>query len=406
MNEPLDRIRIDPKLMVGKPVIRGTRIPVELVVRMLAHDEIDPAELDEIISSYKPLYENKGVFLIPYAGLKARKNECGEALASYRKALEIERESWKDILREIETREWPEEEIWQSALLEIDCLIAGERRDEAFERLQRLDSLNVDRTGDLLSRLDTLVELNPRREYFTVGASWLAGNGDITGAEKLLKRGTELLGEEESTALGVELIGLLHDAGMFEEAAPILQELISSSGDKNFIFKNMERSYARRALRDIERLASSAERDPEEIERRIVLCIDCGRTKEAREALLGSDLPLEKRICLLSEIYLAEERPASVLALVKSGGGSIDPKTDEGARTLYAAGIAGEMLGEHGAAHAAFSRILASGRAYRDSGDRARRNHTQFIESSLREKVLVLEAVRSLEGLHGGEDTT
>ena len=30
------RIHIDPKNMVGKPVIRGTRIPVELIVRMLA----------------------------------------------------------------------------------------------------------------------------------------------------------------------------------------------------------------------------------------------------------------------------------------------------------------------------------------------------------------------------------
>jgi uncharacterized protein (DUF433 family) len=29
-------ISLDPKIMVGKPVIRGTRIPVELIVRMLA----------------------------------------------------------------------------------------------------------------------------------------------------------------------------------------------------------------------------------------------------------------------------------------------------------------------------------------------------------------------------------
>ena len=36
MKEPLDRISIDPQVMVGKPVIRGTRIPVELIVRMLA----------------------------------------------------------------------------------------------------------------------------------------------------------------------------------------------------------------------------------------------------------------------------------------------------------------------------------------------------------------------------------
>ncbi|MBN1581303.1 MAG: DUF433 domain-containing protein [Anaerolineae bacterium] len=37
MNEQFEqRISIDPKVMVGKPVIRGTRIPVELIVRMLA----------------------------------------------------------------------------------------------------------------------------------------------------------------------------------------------------------------------------------------------------------------------------------------------------------------------------------------------------------------------------------
>ncbi len=34
--QDLQRIAIDPKVMVGKPVIRGTRIPVELVVRMVA----------------------------------------------------------------------------------------------------------------------------------------------------------------------------------------------------------------------------------------------------------------------------------------------------------------------------------------------------------------------------------
>jgi uncharacterized protein (DUF433 family) len=29
------RIELNPNIMVGKPVIRGTRIPVELVVRLL-----------------------------------------------------------------------------------------------------------------------------------------------------------------------------------------------------------------------------------------------------------------------------------------------------------------------------------------------------------------------------------
>ncbi len=32
----LQRITVNPKVMLGKPVIRGTRIPVELLVRMVA----------------------------------------------------------------------------------------------------------------------------------------------------------------------------------------------------------------------------------------------------------------------------------------------------------------------------------------------------------------------------------
>lgn len=30
-----DRIEVNPKVMLGKPVIRGTRIPVELILRKL-----------------------------------------------------------------------------------------------------------------------------------------------------------------------------------------------------------------------------------------------------------------------------------------------------------------------------------------------------------------------------------
>ena len=31
-----DRIAVDPKILVGKPVVKGTRISVELVVDLLA----------------------------------------------------------------------------------------------------------------------------------------------------------------------------------------------------------------------------------------------------------------------------------------------------------------------------------------------------------------------------------
>ena len=381
---------------------------LEPVVRMLAHDEIDPNELDDIVSGYLEMHSNKGAFLIPYAGLKARKGEPGEALASYGKALEIESGIWERVLEGIEGHEWPDDARRRSELLKIDCFISGNRLDEALERLRTQRPGEPGHVKDLMRRLETLIEREPRNEHFILGASWLAGIEDIDGAEKLLYRGCELLGEEESSGFRIELVEILHDSGMFDRAEPILQELISSSDDKTSILKSMERSYIRRTEEEIGRLSgdSGAEAPAAgDMERYIGLCIESGRTEDARRALFESDLPREKRICLLSEIYLSEDRPASLLALFGSCGDLVDPETEEGVRTLYAAGLASEMLGDYGGAYAAFSRILSSGRTYRDCGERAESNHTRFIESSLGEKVLVLEAVGSLEGLPGGEDT-
>ena len=46
-----DRIEINPKVMVGKPVIRGTRITVELVLRKLA----EGATEEELLDAYPRL---------------------------------------------------------------------------------------------------------------------------------------------------------------------------------------------------------------------------------------------------------------------------------------------------------------------------------------------------------------
>ncbi len=50
---PLDhpRIQSDPKIMFGKPVVRGTRITVEHILRCLAAGE--PA--GDIVANYPPL---------------------------------------------------------------------------------------------------------------------------------------------------------------------------------------------------------------------------------------------------------------------------------------------------------------------------------------------------------------
>lgn len=41
-----DRIEVNPKVMLGKPVIRGTRIPVELILRKLGEGATDNDLLD------------------------------------------------------------------------------------------------------------------------------------------------------------------------------------------------------------------------------------------------------------------------------------------------------------------------------------------------------------------------
>jgi uncharacterized protein (DUF433 family) len=43
-----DRITVDPNVMFGKPVIKGTRIPVELILEKLANGET----YDQLLKSY------------------------------------------------------------------------------------------------------------------------------------------------------------------------------------------------------------------------------------------------------------------------------------------------------------------------------------------------------------------
>jgi len=47
----LNRITINPKVMVGKPVIKGTRLTVEYILNLLAHG----ATVEEILEEYEGL---------------------------------------------------------------------------------------------------------------------------------------------------------------------------------------------------------------------------------------------------------------------------------------------------------------------------------------------------------------
>lgn len=58
-----DRIEINPRIMLGKPVVRGTRITVELILRKLA----EGATEDDLVDAYPTLKKKDIKAAIIYA---------------------------------------------------------------------------------------------------------------------------------------------------------------------------------------------------------------------------------------------------------------------------------------------------------------------------------------------------
>jgi len=62
----LERIIVDPGVLVGKPVVKGTRIPVELVLKRLAQD----LSLTTLFEAYPRLSPEDVQACLAYAGLQ------------------------------------------------------------------------------------------------------------------------------------------------------------------------------------------------------------------------------------------------------------------------------------------------------------------------------------------------
>lgn len=59
----MEFIEINPKIMLGKPVIKGTRIAVEHIISMLAQG----ISIDEILKEYKALKKEEILACLQYA---------------------------------------------------------------------------------------------------------------------------------------------------------------------------------------------------------------------------------------------------------------------------------------------------------------------------------------------------
>ncbi|MBM4001406.1 MAG: DUF433 domain-containing protein [Planctomycetes bacterium] len=71
-----DRISVDPKVLVGKPVVRGTRIAVEFVVDLLArgwtteqilheYDHLTPKDIQACLAYASEVLKSERVYLLP-----------------------------------------------------------------------------------------------------------------------------------------------------------------------------------------------------------------------------------------------------------------------------------------------------------------------------------------------------
>jgi len=67
----LNRIIVDPKVMAGKPVIKGTRIPVEQVLRLLAQG----LTIEQILEDHPQLTKEDVMAVLLYAAKLAGKEE-------------------------------------------------------------------------------------------------------------------------------------------------------------------------------------------------------------------------------------------------------------------------------------------------------------------------------------------
>lgn len=76
----LSRIEIDPEVMLGKPVVRGTRISVEMVLEKLAAD----IPIEEVLEDYPGLDRRDVLAAIAYARQAVGTEEILPALAAHR----------------------------------------------------------------------------------------------------------------------------------------------------------------------------------------------------------------------------------------------------------------------------------------------------------------------------------
>jgi tetratricopeptide (TPR) repeat protein len=250
-----------------------------------------------------------------------------------------------------------------------------------------------------MERIRSLIDAGQKKEYYEFASQLLAGGGDTKGAESILREGIDSLGGEDAGDLLITMGGIFEAAGMEEKAAGCFREVLDGSVDRQRILVRIEKicsSWKEREIRSgLERI-TAGETDAAETEKLVRTAIETGDLDSAGKMIDAGGIEPLRRKARLSRLHMAADRPLSALAVAGSA-----PREDSDEESilelLYVEGAASEMLGDHGRAAAAFSRILGIRSEYLDAGSRAESAYASYIASQCEENAGLLIATGDLD---------
>jgi tetratricopeptide (TPR) repeat protein len=361
--------------------------------------ENDAATLVETIEPFLEKYGEEPRLLVPLGALRCRSGGISKGLGDLEKALALDASFARAILDETTDIEWSKKYITRGRLLEVDCRIVTGDRDAAFSTLSEIEAGTRSKRTNVMERIRGLIDAGQKKEYYEFASQLLADGGDTNGAESILREGIDSLGGENAGELLITMGEIFENAGMEEKAAECFREVLDSSTDRQSILVRIEKVWSSRKEREIrsglERIAAG-DADAAETEKHIRTAIETGDLDSAGKMIDAGGVEPLRRKALLSRLHLAAGRVLSALAVASSA-----PKEDGDEESiielLYMEGAASDLLGDHGRAAAAFSRILGMRSEYLDACNRAQSSYSRYIASQCEESAGLLVATGELD---------
>jgi predicted Zn-dependent protease len=368
-------------------------------VNILLSNNTNSEQVEESADKFYELHQGNKQFLIGYANIKALVNKKDSALNLYRSSLQIEPGSCKEILEGLREHKWPSDLTVKSETLTADCHIAAGEYEWALKSLQNLATKEDADPAEIISRINSLINNQPKTEYFSFALGVHAGNHDFDKADELIKNGASVLPGGDIVELKIELAELADRNGIKNRASKLYSEVLEEVDDKQSILKRIEESLAwvadKRLSEGITQAKGGLIGDEEAISL-VNTALDYGRLETALRIVTGNELSQTTRLFLMGRIYLAAERPALAVTLLSSISEAPSLPSDKRTQILYALGAASEILRDYGRAASSFIKILEIHGEYLDARTRAETNYTKFIDSEISNETMILEKTGSL----------